>query len=567
MTLENHHPAPKQHIYAFFILCLSPLFSPYLINPNIAPYYFIPAFALLSLLIFLCHSSRVNIRVPYLAIIFFLFSIPFIYDSHLLLFSFALASIFLMGNLLSHRNLDDAYKVFSISTGIIILISLYVWLGLNGKEALHFYGWALTTDALGVKINGPFANGNVLAIVMLCAWVISAYYWLNSEKQTQWLWLCVLLFFWIYIFLSMARGAWLAQAFMCIWFIIVLLRKKEKKKLIALIGAGILAALIGNSLLSQFQSPPPTSIAGPEQKFNSIIESSFTSRKIIWESAWNIWLNHPISGVGASQLKAHYLTSQAAVMDSFPNTHGAGATDSAHNIFLHLLAEYGVLGLVLWLLISSLLLQQTWKYKFKSNSIRWPALTSALVLWFQGHINISLTEPYPLIIFAFMLGISCRLSLRSYGMHVKHQWLLISISIVLIGLLSTGIQSTKTWYTFEKWLRMDNSHPDKGLLANKLAEDDALYPFIVSFSFPHMARTGNEKLLHQLQPMVLRALSIYQSPTLYRELFYTYVINNKFNDACQLGKFIKKQRWRSESNSEAYDRVCQGLVPDKKYYF
>lgn len=566
MTLENHHPAPKQHIYAFFMLCLSPLFSPYLINPNIAPYYFIPAFALLSLLIFLWHSSRASIEVPYLAIIFFLFSIPFIYDSHLLLFSFALASIFLMGNLLSHRNLDDAYKVFSISTGIIILISLYVWLGLNGKEALHFYGWALTTDALHVKINGPFANGNVLAIVMLCAWVISAYYWLNSEKQTQWLWLCVLLFFWIYIFLSMARGAWLAQAFMCIWFIIVLLRKKEKKKLIALISVGAVAALIGNNLFTQFQSPLPTGAGGVEQQFNSIIESSFTSRKIIWESAWNIWLNHPISGVGASQLKAHYLTSQAEVMDSFPNAYGLGATDSAHNIFLHLLAEYGIAGLVLWLLISSLLLQQAWKYKFKLDSIRWPALASALILWFQGHGNLSLTEPYPLIIFAFMLGISCRLSLRSYSIHIKHQWLLISISIVLIGLLLTGIQSTKKWYTFEQWLHMDNSHPDKGLLTNKLGKDDDLYPFIVSFSFPYMARTGNEKLSHQLQPMVLRALSLYQSPTLYRELFYTYLINSKLADACQLGEFIQKQRWPDEINSEAYNLVCQDLLPDK-YHF
>ena len=566
MTLASHQATPKQHIYTFFVLFLSPLLSPYLINPNIAPYYFIPAFALLSLLIFLWQPNKVSIKTPYLAIFFFLFSIPFIYDSHLLFISFSLASMFLMGNLLSRHNLDDAYKIFSISTGIIILISLYVWLGWNGKEALHFYGWALTTDALHVKINGPFANGNVFAIIILCAWITSSYYWLNSQKIIQWLWLSILLFFWIYIFLSMARGTWLAQAFICIWLIIVLLRKKEKKKLITFIATGIIAALIGNNLFTQPQ--PSTSIIDLQGQFDSSIESGFTPRKIIWQSAWNIWLNHPISGVGASQLKAHYLTSQANIMDSFPNAHGLGATDSAHNIFLHLLAEYGISGFMLWILISCLLLRQTWGYKFKLDSVRWPALASALVLWFQGHGNISLTEPYPLIIFAFMLGISCRPSLHSYSIHIKHQWLLISISVVLIALLSTGTQSTKAWYTFEQWLDMDNRHPDKGLLANKLSKNADLYPFIVSFSFPYMAQTSNKRLSHQLQPMVLRALSIYQSPTLYRELFYTYLINNDVNHACQLGKFIQKQRWEDENNPEVYNRVCQGLLLlPEKYHF
>lgn len=545
-----------EHVFFFFFL--SPLFAPYLINPNVIPFYTIPAIALLALICILLREKREPPKLPVIIAIILFLSLPFTYDSNALYMSYSLAATVLFAGLLSRQKLISAHYIFMFSTAVIILVSLYVWLGWDGNEALHFFGWALTTDRQ-VKMGGPLANGNVLAIIILCAWCTSVFYWLNDAKKTQWLWLIILLFFWIYIFSSMARGAWVAQFIIIIWLIAELTKRKEHKKTSVLLLAGLIAWHIGGTLTQHIQPQ----FGGVQQQFEKTAASGMEARLTLWASVWEVYKTHPILGVGASQLKAHYLTGQSVALENSPAASGLGATDSAHNILLHLLVEYGIAGLLLWLIVSLLLMKQVWIYKSRLDSFRWPAVACTLVLWIQGHANISLTEPYPLILFAFMLGICCKPSFRNQSLQINKKWLLVSTIIVFSLLVNGGIQTTKAWHAFGQWTRMDYKNPEKGSIASSLARNEELFPYIVEFSIAELSHLpGKQKQISKMRPLILRAISLHERPRLYKELFLAHLIDNNLDAACKVGKFIRKQQWGNEPNSKAYSDVCIGIKPN-----
>ncbi|WP_176957772.1 O-antigen ligase family protein [Mariprofundus sp. KV] len=505
-------------------------------------------------------EKKYDLPAPLVAIFFFLLSTPFLIGSDLLLFSFALAAIYLYASLLPHHELKTVYKTFMVSVAIIISLALYVWVGLNGSEALHFYGWALTTDAIQNKMNGPFANGNVLAIVIVCAWSIAVWFWLNCSSRSQWGWLLIILFFWIFIFSSMARGAWLAQMFLLAWVMFELLRRKCFKKTVAILIAGFIAWSAGDAL-AQFNQPQ---IGGIQHQFEKSAEDGLAERVTLWRSAWEVWKSSPMLGVGPSQFKAHYLTAQSKALESTPDAHGIGDTASAHHILLHLMAEYGIAGFLLWVALSLFILRLLWLYRFKLDALRWPALASVVVLWIQGHFNISLTEPFPLTLFALMLGIVSKPLIQTHSFQIKKTWFLAVTFIVFAFLVSGAIQTTAAWHKFGQWVHMDYKAPQKGAIASVLANNDQLFPYIVEFSIAEMVHLpGKQRQIAEMRPLILRALSLHERPRLYRELFYAYIVDDKLVEACKTGMFIRRQNWiTDEPNRKAYADVCRGKTPE-----
>ena len=554
-----HQTKIKLFTIPFALFFLSPLFAPYLINPNVAPFYYIPVFTLLGFITFLIRENREGFRIAAPVVVLLILSAPFLYSSNTQLFFYSLLAALALAGVLSKAQLYSAYITFLISTAIIISLSLYVWLGWNGDEALHFYGWALTTDAFQSKMNGPFANGNVLAIIMVCAWSVSSWFWMKSSDKSQWGWLLLTIFFWIFIFSSMARGAWLAQLFILVWLVIELLRRKSHLKISALLIAGFIAWGASDILVQQNQSQ----LGGIQQQFEKSAATGLNARITLWKSVWEVWKENPIFGVGPSQLKAHYLTGQSKVLADQPHLNGLRDTDSAHNILLHLMAEYGIAGLMLWLLISLLILRLLWIYRHKLDSLRWPALASVVVLWIQGHINISLTEPFPLILFAFMLGICAKPLLRTTRtLQIKKTWIVAVSVLVFAFLVSGAFQTTIAWSKFGQWVQMDYKDPMKGKVASELATNDDIFPYLVEFSIAEMIHLPEkQRQIAEMRPLILRALSLNERPRLYKELFYAYLVDNKLDEACKVGLFIHQQRWLNEPNSKAYADVCNGRIP------
>ncbi len=128
--------------------------------------------------------------------------------------------------------------------------------------------------------------------------------------------------------LNATRGSWLA--ILVTVPIVVFLSLKDKRKIFACI------AVAGIVLGGAYQSMPVF-----QQRVQSIMnpqERSNIERRLLWQSSMNMFIEHPIAGVGFAQFQQnyqeHYILPEA-MEPKLPH---------AHNNFFQFLAEGGVLG-------------------------------------------------------------------------------------------------------------------------------------------------------------------------------------------------------------------------------
>lgn len=207
------------------------------------------------------------------------------------------------------------------------------------------------------------------------------------------------------LFLSLTRAAWLSL------FLLILLSlffTKIPKRYILYVVLGIVLIVT----VSFFYLRTDTFIfmlkdrlASDVQKAN-LSAGSIALRILLWKSAWSLFLQSPILGIGFDNFVIVNKTTE------FYNIiKGLGFTDLyVHNVYLQLLAEIGILGFLsfiylIWRIfktISNLL------KKVGHNSYRFFILgyAGATVLWlFMAITEASLYTPITAIFFFFYLGI------------------------------------------------------------------------------------------------------------------------------------------------------------------
>jgi len=91
----------------------------------------------------------------------------------------------------------------------------------------------------------------------------------------------------------------------------------------------------------------------------------------VWRRAWALARSHPWTGVGPGQFQREYTRAG-----------GTDASPHAHNIVLHVAAEYGVLTLVCYLGLWGRLLWLTWVAAGRSLSAQAAWATHAMLLGF-----------------------------------------------------------------------------------------------------------------------------------------------------------------------------------------
>ena len=143
--------------------------------------------------------------------------------------------------------------------------------------------------------------------------------------------------------LSYARSSWLAVLAMLILFII-LYKNQLTQKLGKKIGLGFAIILLIVSVW-----PPQQLSEGIQSgindlklyKTNSTIKSSFGDRLKMWDAAWLLFLENPVTGIGVGDYRLEHkrLIDEGKVA----KTHDFG---HAHNHYINVLAENGIIGLI-----------------------------------------------------------------------------------------------------------------------------------------------------------------------------------------------------------------------------
>jgi O-antigen ligase/cytochrome c-type biogenesis protein CcmH/NrfG len=221
---------------------------------------------------------------------------------------------------------------------------------------------------------------------------------------------------WINLMICQTRSIWISFILCSLLGIYLVYKFKlfpifraNKKWLLSLVIIFILITVIYSTENPLNRAP----LTVPEKAVSilSLQEPSIKSRLLIWNTTFDMIKDSPILGIGLGAFELNYLKYQAGFLESHPEYINVnGKAGEAHNEYLQMAAELGLIGLLLFLLIIGLF------YKSSLNFIR--------------KIN---QDRKRLIILGLGLGITSTLihSLASFPFHVPA---LGAVFFLLVGL-------------------------------------------------------------------------------------------------------------------------------------
>ena len=270
-------------------------------------------------------------------------------------------------------------KSLSIVTLLSMLISSFY--GLYQYYYLHL--------PRTVAFCGPLAFGNLLGIVML--FTITFMLWSDTKKNNKIILLFTTLLFGLNLLCTLARGAWLGflgGLFILFWL--------KNKKLLIFLATFCIILLLGL---------PPVYV---DRFYSSFNTNDNLTRLVLWKAAIQLFLDHPINGVGIGNYSNMFQTKYTQGKDLTTTVH-------AHNNFLHYMAEMGIIGLLsfTWLMLAVLrLLYQNYKQNPDPN---WrlfflASFCGIIVFNIQGLTENTFADAETIRFFWFLLGLNVSIS-------------------------------------------------------------------------------------------------------------------------------------------------------------
>lgn len=218
---------------------------------------------------------------------------------------------------LSIKEACSAKKILACSLlGITLGSMCLIYQGLSGdSRASGFFGHPMT-------FAGYFCI--YLPVLLVC--------FLEQRIYGQWRWLAGGSFVLgvVALLFNATRGAWLALTIVLLFILAYYLIKGNKLAMLCL--ALFIAAGAG---LSQYQPFVQRLATITDTKYQSN-----TERLLIWQSAYTMFKDHPVLGVGLGQYKDNYQKKYISPKAKEPYL------SHAHNNFLQMLAENGIVGFV-----------------------------------------------------------------------------------------------------------------------------------------------------------------------------------------------------------------------------
>lgn len=192
---------------------------------------------------------------------------------------------------------------------------------------------------------------------------------------------------WLYFAVAIALAAWFG------W-------RGNDARMRRLAVAAVLALVVCVVLSLPWVSAGGEAPAVPETALARMqpADGAFGIRLHLWQAALEMFRGSPLTGVGFGQ----YAWQHFLFADRLPAVASAGLTDNAHNLFLHLMAELGLIGLLIVVAgVFWWLRRQDWRSPAHE---RWWLGTVLSVLAVHSLLEYPLWYAYFLAVFALLAG-------------------------------------------------------------------------------------------------------------------------------------------------------------------
>jgi len=234
----------------------------------------------------------------------------------------------------------SADPIFKIISGTAIIEAIF---GIIQQFNPYFLGAGVNLG-YETQVIASFGGANSLG----CYLALSVPCLLHTIKQSQikyqkGLWIVGLVLVCIALILTLSRGAWIALVAGLIFYylptllrLIETLKSRDRKLLWFLSGVGVLA--IGFAFI---------------KIYNQNVESSI-GRFFLWKVSFLMFLDYPLLGIGYGNYSYLFPDYQARFFNNPANVkfiNKACNIKMAHSEFYHILAEMGVFGIILFLIL------------------------------------------------------------------------------------------------------------------------------------------------------------------------------------------------------------------------
>lgn len=281
------------------------------------------------------------------------------------------------------NNYIDGKKVMLAGFAGITVTSIYaVYQGLSGmSRANGFYGHPMTLGGW-LCIFLP-----LLLIEFFERKLLGKYYWLAGLA------FCICSAGLVF---NATRGAWLAVAIVCAALLIYYMFKSKRNLAVGIIFIALVSTLLVNN--SKFMHRLDTI-----DDFNKY--HSNTERILIWQSAWNMFKDHPILGVGLGQYTENYQQKYISPQAKEPKL------GHAHNNFMQMLAENGIVGFAGFVTMFGYIIFKNLLAWFKVKNVYALMIVSATVcLLLQGFTEYNVGNSAVIKMYWLVLGLLVVLS-------------------------------------------------------------------------------------------------------------------------------------------------------------
>lgn len=267
--------------------------------------------------------------------------------------------IFLINEVKTEEELHGVIVALVCAATVLALIGIYQYVvGVDIKKE-----WVDTTSnsAIRARAYSVFGNPNIFAEYLVMAIPLCVgLFWSTKRDGVRLLFFAMFVLQIVSLFMTMSRGGWLGLAVAAFIFI-CLVRKELLLLAIPLLGAAVF--VVPESIINRFMTI-----------FN-FADSSTSYRFKIWEITEAVIHDHFIVGLGLGHLPFKMVFEQ--YIRTMPIYH-------AHNTFLQIFAEMGIVGFVLFFIFMVSIFVNLARYPLKSENKYLKIMGAALCASFSG---------------------------------------------------------------------------------------------------------------------------------------------------------------------------------------
>ncbi len=398
--------------------------------------------------------------------------------------------LFLMGPCLYFiiiNNLNYPKHVDQILTAMLIIGGLFGIYGILQYFGIDFSFWGGNFGRQ--KVSGLFGNVNFFAEYLIILLPVAITFFLSSSKKIFNIFLLLIIFtMGESLIFTFTRGSYLGLAVSLIFMFLLFLKIQGKKfvyknnKIIILIIEAIVIIVVALFIMANPISESQVNLSEFEERISipKVSESSSFGRRIaIWKFTESMIKDQPLLGSGLGTFKYNTLKYQAKFFDQGQNRtiYPYGFAQKAHNEYLQLWAELGIIGLsiFIWLMVSYFnygikMLRKT-KNDYKQG-ILIGLMGAVVAILVDSLFGFPFHLPASIILFWVVLGLSMVIGKdnnqiqenfkkkkkldRGFSFELILKIIVISFSIFLIATLIRPFMARVDWYYGTKELENEN---------------------------------------------------------------------------------------------------------------